>query len=577
MGLIKFIEDLWDITHLNFDKKIVLPEGIPDISEGNRKREFSKDKIKILMISDFTQFLDNYTPIFAISECNKESMDIRLDIYGQGSDLKDIRKCIKNQNCPNIRFIGGLQDFTSIYKDYDLFITSSYSFNAQMKTVEALRAGLPILLMDIKENGESEFIRGNGYVMPEDSIMFFRKTLKSFYENKSQLITMGQNSRKLFEERYLIQDITGEEQKKLKITHVARFASPHLGGIESFIKMFNGCIRENQVDIEVLCNSNDMKSSFDENGIFYNRAKYLFNFAANCISFEYIWKLSKIKTDIIIYHMPCIFAVIAHFLAKPKYKKMVVCYHSDIVGYDNIMKPFWKIYKLFLKQADIIHVQSPQMVENSLVKNFKDKAIMIPYLINPTTVFHQDNVEKIKQSANGKKIIFSLGRHVEYKGFIYLIKAMKKVENAILILGGKGALTPQYEKYILENNLEDKVKLVGKISEEELNNYYEASDIFVLPSIHPSETLAVVQLEAMKHAKPVINTWLYTGVNFVSVDKETGLTVEPENVEQLANAINELINNDFLRLQYGRNARKRVEELFDIEKNKDKYRKFYYG
>ena len=38
--------------------------------------------------------------------------------------------------------------------------------------------------------------------MPENAIMFYRKTLKGFYDDKAQLITMGQNSRKLYEEKY---------------------------------------------------------------------------------------------------------------------------------------------------------------------------------------------------------------------------------------------------------------------------------------------------------------------------------------------------------------------------------------
>lgn len=202
MGLIKFIRDLWEITYLNTDKKVNIPYGLSDITEEYRKKEFSTDKIRILMITDFSEFLDNYTPIFAVNECNKEEMNIQLDIYGQGRDLNKIQNCIRNQNCKNIQYKGGFQDFTPIYKDYDLFITSSYSCDIQMNTIEAMRAGLPVLLMDIKGNGESEFICGNGYLMPENAIMFYRKTLKGFYDDKTQLITMGQNSRKLYEEKY---------------------------------------------------------------------------------------------------------------------------------------------------------------------------------------------------------------------------------------------------------------------------------------------------------------------------------------------------------------------------------------
>ena len=202
MGLIKFIRDLWEITHLNTDKKLNIPYGLSDIGDVYRKKEFSTDKIRILMITDFSEFLDNYTPIFAVNECNKEGMNIQLDIYGLGRDIEKIKNCIKNQNCENIQYKGGFQDFTPIYKDHDLFITSSYSCDIQMNTIEAMRAGLPLLLMDIKGNGESESINGNGYLMPENAIMFYRKTLKGFFDDKSQLITMGQKSRKLYEERY---------------------------------------------------------------------------------------------------------------------------------------------------------------------------------------------------------------------------------------------------------------------------------------------------------------------------------------------------------------------------------------
>lgn len=202
MGLIKFIRDLWEIIHLNTDKKVNILYGLSDIEDIYKKKDFFTDKIRILMITDFSEFLDNYTPIFAVNECNKEGMNIQLDIYGQGRDLNKIQNCIRNQNCENIQYKGSFQDFTQIYKNYDLFIASSYSCDIQMNTIEAMRTGLPILIMDIKGNGESEFIKGNGYLMPENAIMFYRKTLKGFYDDKTQLITMGQNSRKLYEERY---------------------------------------------------------------------------------------------------------------------------------------------------------------------------------------------------------------------------------------------------------------------------------------------------------------------------------------------------------------------------------------
>ena len=202
MGMIKYLKGLFNNTNLAFEK-VELPESFAYIVVEQQKKTFSTDKIKILMISDFSEFLDNYTPIFAVNECNKEKMNIQLDIYGQGRDLNKIKTCIKNQNCENIQYKGSFQDFHSVFLDYDLFITSSYSFDAQIQTIGAMRAGLPLLLMDIKDNGSCEFICNNGYLIPSNSVLLYYKTLKSIYENKSHLITMGQNSRNLFEERYL--------------------------------------------------------------------------------------------------------------------------------------------------------------------------------------------------------------------------------------------------------------------------------------------------------------------------------------------------------------------------------------
>lgn len=366
-----------------------------------------------------------------------------------------------------------------------------------------------------------------------------------------------------------------KQNKKTKVTQVFRYAYPHIGGIESLIEVINDSLPNEEFDKEVVCCSNTEKPSTDH-GVKYNRAKFLFEFASNNISLDFIWKLHKVDTDILHYHMPCIFAVLSHFIARPKYKKMYVTYHSDITVYPNLMKYFWGIYRKFIDKADKIFVHTPYHISSSdFLKPFADKCIVIPHGIQLDYGVNQTFVNEIRDKYKEKKILFSLGRHVKYKGFIYAIEAMKKVENAIYLLGGSGKLTEEFQTYIKENNLENKVILLGKIPDKELNNYYEACDIFLFPSVGKTEAYGVAQLQAMRHSKPVINTWLNNGVNYVSIDKETGLTVEPENVEQLANAINELINNDELRLEYGRNARKRVEELFDIEKVKKQFKEFY--
>jgi len=369
-------------------------------------------------------------------------------------------------------------------------------------------------------------------------------------------------------------------EKKIKITHIARFAYPHAGGIEAVINQINDSLSDAEFEKEVICCSNREKSSL-ENGVKYTRCRYLFDFAANSISPQMFFKMMFLKTDVIHFHMPVIqnviFWFILYHLGLLKYKKMYVTYHSDIIGYDKIMKPFWGIYRLFLKKADKIHVLSPNIIDSSeTLRDFKEKCIVIPYGISISDIQkNSGKVQEIKNRFKNRKILFSLGRLVKYKGFIYGIEAVKQVENAVYLIGGEGALKEMLEAYIKENKLQDRAVLLGRIDDEDINAYYQACDIYMFPSIMQSEAFGIVQLEAMRYSKPVINTNLGTGVNYVSIDKETGLTVKPADAQVLAEAVNKLLNNDELRMEYGKNARRRAENLFDIEKVKRQYKKLY--
>jgi rhamnosyl/mannosyltransferase len=64
----------------------------------------------------------------------------------------------------------------------------------------------------------------------------------------------------------------------------------------------------------------------------------------------------------------------------------------------------------------------------------------------------------------------------------------------------------------------------------------------------------------------VICTELGTGTTFINQHQKTGIVVEPNNPDALANAINLLLDNPDLRKQYGQAGFKRVEKYFSVDR-----------
>jgi len=109
------------------------------------------------------------------------------------------------------------------------------------------------------------------------------------------------------------------------------------------------------------------------------------------------------------------------------------------------------------------------------------------------------------------------------------------------------------------------VVFAGEINNTVLNAYYHAADLFALASVARSEAFGIVQIEAMAAGLPVVNTSLDSGVPFVSLDGETGLTVPPGNAPALAAALNRLLDDGGLRQTLGQAGVRRAKQEFSLD------------
>lgn len=194
------------------NKLITIHNGITDIPDEFKKKEFSKDKLKIVMISRFCPQKDPYTLINAVNQLNKEELNIELDLFGYGEELDKVLSIIKGTNGSNIQYKGEISDVTPILKNYDVYALISNWEGLPIGIIEAMRAGLPILVSDV--GGNSECVNGNGYLVKRQDINDCKEKIKKLISLENDLKMLGQKSRKLYEEEFIINKFIMETLKQ---------------------------------------------------------------------------------------------------------------------------------------------------------------------------------------------------------------------------------------------------------------------------------------------------------------------------------------------------------------------------
>jgi len=362
----------------------------------------------------------------------------------------------------------------------------------------------------------------------------------------------------------------------MKVLHVGKFCPPIEGGIENFTYDLLECLNKNNVKADLLC-FGKISEIKKENNFLCHSCKLDINVNSAPLSLDYIINFSKITKnyDIIHVHSPNpLGEFISLFIDKP----IVVHWHSDIVK-QKILYTFYRpIQQYFLRKAKRIIVTSVQYLESSKqLENHKNKAVVIPSGLKIDRLLKARSIEefeRIKEKIKGKKIVLSIGRLVDYKGFSYLIEAAKFLDKDFLtLIIGSGPLYKQLKEKIERENLHEKVMLLGKI--ENIVPFIKRCDVFCLPSIDRNEAFGLVLVEALAFGKPLITTNVYgSGMNYVNIHNKTGLIVEKKNAKAIANAIKKIVYNKKLYTMFSNNALKRFKE-FEIEKIGKKIIKVY--
>lgn len=391
---------------------------------------------------------------------------------------------------------------------------------------------------------------------------------------------------------YTESEYIGTEVKKVKIVQLFKIYWPdNGGGIARVIENISSCLdkwnqEDESVDIEqeiVVCQSDASKKSAKDKykGVDVYRCKQIIDVASTPISTQFLYAVRKHtkNADIVIYHFPYPMIDLASMLGFIK-GKVVIWWHCDYDtgNHKTISKFYGPLVRRTLKRADKIIVSAQGNIDGCPeLLPYKDKCVIIPFAVEDEWADNGKQYFEHKQSKSAKKVnVLFLGRFVWYKGIDYLLEAYARLDQSrySLTLVGDGPLLDEMKSKAKKLHIED-ITFVGSVSDEDKANYIKKCDFMVLPSVSKAEAFAIVQIEAMAYGKPVINTDLPSGVPDVCPNGIAGITIKPENVEELYEAMKKLGEDEKLRQEYGRNAIKIIAENNTMEKMKEKHRMLF--
>ena len=357
-----------------------------------------------------------------------------------------------------------------------------------------------------------------------------------------------------------------------KILHISKYYPPYHGGIEDVCFNIVQTLKGEYIQ-KVICFNDSRNSILSEvDGVEVMRVGTICEVASQPVSLSFYSLLKKyikvFKPDIVHLHVPNPFACVYLLQCLPSTVKLILHWHSDIIAQKSLYKLFAPIEKKILERSDRILVTSPQYLDYSVpLFHYKKKAVIIPNVVSLNKLQLKGCEAEIDELrtivCKKRKIVFFMGRHVPYKGIEYLIEAEKYISSdCIILIAGSGPLTEELKK----NTHSDRIKFIGRIPDKDIKIYMGAADVFAFPSVTKNEAFGVVLAEAMYcRTVPVTFTIKGSGVNWVSINGETGLEVENGNSEAFGKAIDLLLLNDKLRIDLAENAHKRVVDMFTMD------------
>jgi len=262
------------------------------------------------------------------------------------------------------------------------------------------------------------------------------------------------------------------------------------------------------------------------------------------------------KYDIIHFHgKDLTFPLFSYAVKKKK------IFHSHGFSVDFYRRYF--LSRLIFKRIADVYISISQLMLKELVELGipREKIMYIPNGVD-VNFFHPSGKKESNLVLFVGRISFSKGLHILLEALGYIKKPIR------LVIIGPQDWNVEYNRKILERIDQEnkkgphKITYLGAQDQQIIKKWYQRAAIFVLPSFR--EAFAVVNLEAMSCETPVISTNV-GGIPDAVQDGKNGIIVPHNNTLRLAEAIQNLLDNEDIRISFGQEGRKLVVKSFSLE------------
>ena len=254
------------------------------------------------------------------------------------------------------------------------------------------------------------------------------------------------------------------------------------------------------------------------------------------------------------------------------------------VGYGaRLNKSVDTVIRKVLDRATVLIAVSRPIKEEALKLMKEDDGKKVIYVPNGVDIrkFHpvaeNAGIRKSLGLPIEKPIVLTV-RHLKPKmGLEYLIKSAKLItkkypDTLFVICGRDRGSLPTLQQLVSTLELSQNVIFAGEVPRDKVSEYYQACDIFVIPSLQ--EGFPNAALEAMASAKPVVATQVGALVDIIKNGK-TGLLVEPKNHEMLYERILYLMEKREEAIAMGKNAREDIARNYSLDIKMDHLQNIY--